>query len=107
MIIRVDKVPFVGGKFDAITLGFVIIISKCAPEHTLPHELIHVRQFWHNPLMPILYLLSKRKRYQYELEAYKESVKHGMPLLEAVYVLTCNYKLNMLAEQILKDLTHD
>lgn len=85
--------------FAAITLGFIILIR---PQYRgdvglLAHERVHVRQwrdswgmFWPR------YLLSRRWRCDYEVEAYREQLKHSPECLElfAGY-LARNYRLGL------------
>jgi len=78
---------------DAITIGTWIFIRPNSGASVLPHEKVHVKQFKADWLMPIKYLLSKRKRYEYELEAYKVSIQHGLPVAEAVRYLSTDYGL--------------
>jgi len=43
----------------------------------LEHELVHVRQFWRNPLFfGLLYRFSEKYRFNSEVEAYREQLKH-------------------------------
>lgn len=43
----------------------------------LAHELVHVKQFWKNPLFHgWMYLLSRHYRFNAEVEAYREQIKH-------------------------------
>jgi len=93
----------------AITIGFVILIR---PEYIndiglLKHEKVHVRQwkesfgmFWPR------YLLSKRWRRDYEVEAYKEQLKYSPNNIETFSkYLSCNYRLGIskdIARSLLK-----
>lgn len=56
----------------------------------LMHEKVHIKQqkkyFFIGFLL--LYFLSKRKRYEFEFEAYIESIKYGMPIEWAAYYLS-------------------
>lgn len=68
--------------FAAITIGFIIFVR---PENLndlglIEHEEVHVKQFKRNPLMPLLYLVSCKYRLAYEVEAYKESIRCGVPI---------------------------
>jgi len=80
-------------RMDAITLGAWIFIRPNMPEHLLMHEKVHVAQFQKDWLMPIKYLLSKSHMYAYEIEAYKESIKYGMPVSNAVSMIHNGYNL--------------
>jgi hypothetical protein len=85
--------------FAAITLGFVILIR---PQYRgdaglIAHERIHVQQwkeswgaFWPR------YLLSKRWRRDYEVEAYQEQLRYSPECLDlfAGY-LANNYRLGI------------
>jgi hypothetical protein len=94
----------------AITFGFIILIR---PKYRgdiglLAHERTHVRQwreswgaFWPR------YLLSKRRRRDYEVEAYREQLRHSPDCLDlfASY-LTSDYKLGIsldLAKSLLSE----
>jgi hypothetical protein len=62
----------------AATCGQVILLSPRADDMDLAHELIHVDQYLHEPLIhPLLYLYESYKHgYQqnrYEIEAYTKS----------------------------------
>ena len=65
-------------KFDGITLGPFIFIKEKHKQNIemLEHELIHVKQFYRTfGLFCILYLISKKRRLVYEVEAYKRSIE--------------------------------
>jgi hypothetical protein len=90
---------FVPRGFDAITLGFVILIRpECKGDAgLLAHERVHVRQwreswgaFWPR------YLISKKWRLHYEVEAYREQLRHSPHCLDlfAGY-LARNYRLGI------------
>jgi hypothetical protein len=97
VIIFISKIIPKG--FAAITLGFIILIR---PQHRgdsglIAHERVHVRQwreswglFWPR------YLLSRRWRRDYEVEAYREQLKHSPDSLDlfAGY-LARNYRLGL------------
>jgi len=104
-VFRWKTIPWLPKQYNGITIGCFVFVRTNVTLDVIPHELVHVRQFWRNPLMPLLYLLSKRKRYLYEVEAYRESIKHGRNPMNCAYSLVNSYKLNVTAEQALKDLT--
>ena len=97
---------FVPKRFAGITLGFIILIR---PEHKnskdiIAHEWVHVRQFWKNPLFPILYLLSPKFRLKSEVEAYRESIatigkQHAWAFARH---LSSGYKLDISPEEALR-----
>ncbi len=63
--------------------AFVIVIEKDANnfEATYHHELEHVKQFWMTlGLHGLFYLLSKRYKLWAEVQAYKQSIKYGVPV---------------------------
>jgi len=103
-IIRVNRLYILPEKCKGVAIGCFVFIKKDSDNALLQHELVHVRQFWRNPLMPLLYLLSKRKRYQYEIEAYRESIRCGRKPIECAYSIVNNYRLNVLAGDTLADL---
>ncbi len=97
MIIYTNRVVPKG--FAAITLGFIILIRLQHRGDTglLAHERVHVRQwreswgmFWPR------YLVSRRWRRDYEVEAYREQLKHSPECIDlfAGY-LSANYKLGI------------
>lgn len=84
---------------DAMTLGWIILIRpRCKDDAgLLAHEQVHVRQwkesfglFWPR------YLLSKKWRLRYEIEAYREQLRHSPGDLDlfAGY-LSQNYRLGI------------
>jgi len=91
-VIRRNGFP-IPARMDAITLGTWIFIRTDTPYHLLKHELVHVAQFKKDWLMPIKYVLSKSHMYAYEIEAYKESIKYGMPVASAVHMIHNGYNL--------------
>ena len=105
-VFNLKHIPFLPKHYSGITIGFLIFVRDNVADDVIPHELVHVKQFWRNPLMPLLYLLSKKKRYKYEVEAYRESIKHGRNPMNCAYSLVNSYKLNVTAERALKDLTN-
>jgi len=96
MIILTRLIP---EKFDAITLGPVILIRPDCKDDAglIAHERVHVRQwkeswgmFWPR------YLLSRRWRRDYEVEAYREQLRYSPHCLDlfAGY-LSKNYRLGI------------
>ena len=94
--------------FAAITIGFIIFVR---PENLndlglIEHEKVHVKQFKRNPLMPLLYLVSCKYRLAYEVEAYKVSIKHGVPLhhcAESLLKYRCGITFEQAQELLLND----
>ena len=95
---------FIPTKFAGFTILFVVLIR---PEYIndiglLTHELVHVKQFWSTfGLMPILYLLSREYRLQYEVEAYRAQMACYIDDRSALFAsfLTKNYRLKITQEQ--------
>ena len=59
-------------------LGFVAFVRSDVKQHTIKHELVHIKQFWRTfGLHLLFYNISKSYRFKTELEAYVESVKNG------------------------------
>ena len=94
---------FIPRGFDAMALGPVILIRPECKDDTglVAHERVHVRQwreswgmFWPR------YLLSRRWRRDYEVEAYREQLKYSPHCLDlfAGY-LARNYRLNISLDQ--------
>lgn len=66
--------------FDAFTPGPLILLRPGASDALIEHEKVHVRQFWRSwGLMGVLYLASRRWRLRYEVEAYREQLRHSPP----------------------------
>jgi hypothetical protein len=66
--------------FDGFTPGPLILLRPGASHALIEHEKVHVRQFWRSwGLMGVLYLLSRRWRLRYEVEAYREQLRHSPP----------------------------
>ena len=89
-------------RFAGITIGPFVFIR---PEYKadvglLNHELVHVKQFWKNPLMGLLYQFSKTHRLHYEAEAYNTQLNHAPNNLDrfAGFLVT-NYNLQITLDQ--------
>ena len=83
---------------DAVNLFFVILIRPQFKDDRalIAHHRIHVRQVWKwLILQPILYHVSRGYRMKFEVEAYKESIRWGMPLSVAAMRLWKNYDLDI------------
>ncbi|WP_427312842.1 hypothetical protein [Cupriavidus sp. H39] len=66
--------------FDGFTPGPLILLRPGASQALIEHEKVHVRQFWRSwGLMGVLYLASRRWRLRYEVEAYREQLRHSPP----------------------------
>lgn len=95
---------FIPARFSAATYGPFIFIRPIKRENVglLEHEKIHAKQFWKNPLMGIFYYFSKKSRFEYEAEAYREQLKYS-PGNEEVYAqfLVDKYNLGITKEQAL------
>ncbi|WP_439684788.1 DUF4157 domain-containing protein [Cupriavidus oxalaticus] len=66
--------------FDGFTPGPLILLRPGASDALIEHEKVHVRQFWRSwGLMGVLYLASRRWRLRYEVEAYREQLRHCHP----------------------------
>jgi hypothetical protein len=61
---------------------------------------VHVKQFWKNPLMGLLYQFSKTYRLRYEAEAYNTQLKYAPNNLDrfAEFLVT-NYNLQITLDQ--------
>jgi hypothetical protein len=96
---------FIPARFAAATYGPFIFIrpEKRDDAGLLAHEQTHVRQFWKNPLFGIAYLLSKNSRAKYEVDAYREQLKH-YPEREAVLAeqLATKYGLGISVDDALE-----
>jgi len=88
--------------FDGFAPGPLILLRPGASAALLAHEKVHVRQFWRSfGLMGPLYLLSRRWRLRYELEAYREQVRHAGPqaVPACAHALAHGYRLGISVEQ--------
>lgn len=106
---------FVSPNAGATTIGpFVFIrpsktfptISKERAEGLREHELVHVKQFYRTcGWNGIRYLFSKKWRFKYELEAYKEQLKY-VPDSELTFAwyLVVRYGLNVTIDEVLAQL---
>lgn len=94
-------------KFAGQTIGPFIFIrpSHKGDKGLLEHEKVHVRQFWSTlGLFGIPYLLSKKYRLKYELEAYKEQLKYYSTDKRSLFAhfLATKYNLDITQEEALK-----
>ena len=106
LTIYTDLMPL---RFSGYTLGPIVLIRpRCRDDQgLLQHELVHVRQFWRTfGLFGIAYWLSKSRRFEYEVEAYREQLKYS-PGRQALFArfLANNYDLNITEPQALAALT--
>lgn len=105
-IIVTDR--FIPKRFDAYTIGPLVLLrpNKRDDQGLIAHELEHVKQWWHNPLMGLWYQFSKKSRYQYELAAYRAQLKisAGRDVHIFAGYLASNYNLDVTVEQARRDL---
>lgn len=69
---------FVPKRFDAYSFGPIILLppSKKDDIGLLEHEKVHVNQFWRTlGINGLFYLLSKKFRLKYEVEAYRKQLE--------------------------------
>lgn len=86
------------GRFAGRSYGMFIAIKPWHEENDglLQHELQHVKQFRDDPfLFPFKYLFSKKWRCGYEVDAYKISIRYGMPIRTAASYLSSMYGLDL------------
>jgi hypothetical protein len=99
-------------KFAAMTRGPFVLIRPDYKQDKglLEHELIHVKQWWKNPLFHALrYKFSTKYRLQCELEAYKHQLKfyeNDNIYLFASYIVN-KYKVNSSLSEVVKLLQKD
>lgn len=98
---------FIPAIYAGRTIGPIVLIRPEYKSDTglLEHEKVHVRQFWRTlGLFGIPYLLSKKYRLKYELEAYKEQLKYYTTDKKALFAshLATKYNLNITQEEALK-----
>ena len=95
---------FIPTRFAATTYGFIVLVRPTYSNDAglLAHELVHVGQFWKNPLFGLAYKFSATARLKYEAEAYREQLKYspGKEELFATFLCT-NYSLNITREEAL------
>lgn len=94
--------------FDGFTPGPLILLRPGASQALIEHEKVHVRQFWRSwGLMGVLYLLSRRWRLRYEVEAYREQLRHSPPgaARYMAHVLASRYWLKITEEEAYRLLT--
>ncbi|MDF3837322.1 hypothetical protein P3W85_30900 [Cupriavidus basilensis] len=95
-------------RFDGFAPGPLILLRPGASHALIEHEKVHVRQFWRSGgTMGILYLLSPRWRLRFELEAYREQLRHCEPgaAHQFARMLSRHYRLNISEEQAYRLLT--
>ena len=89
-------------KFAGMTVGPFVFIRPNYKDDVglLNHELTHVKQFWNNPLMVLLYQFSKTYRLRYEAEAYKTQLEYAPGRLDlfAGYLVS-KYNLQITLDQ--------
>ncbi|WP_420992802.1 hypothetical protein ACKI2N_006055 [Cupriavidus sp. 30B13] len=95
-------------RFDGFTPGPLILLRPGASHALIEHEKVHVRQFWRwCGLMGVLYLLSPRWRLRFELEAYREQLRHCEPSAARQFarMLSRHYRLKISEEEAYRLLT--
>lgn len=92
-----------------MVFGLLIINRNKRLPSTIPHERIHIKQFKANPfLFYFRYAFSKKWRLKYEVEAYKESVKHGRSIHSCAVTMSGGLYRGMVSyDKALKLLTGD
>lgn len=105
-IFYTDK--FIPARFAGMTIGPFIFIrpSYAHDEGLLAHEKVHVSQFWHNPFFGLAYQFSKKKRLQYESEAYREQLLFYQEDMTNTFArhLATKYSLDITEEEAKKHL---
>lgn len=82
MIVKTRLVP---APYSGITAWPFIFVTPSADATVLPHEMVHYRrQAWWSPVWWLLYLLVPSFRLKEEVLAYKESMRLGMKIEDAV-----------------------
>jgi hypothetical protein len=96
-------------RFSGYTVGPIVLIRPAKRDDVglLKHELVHVKQFWRSfGLFGIAYWLSKKKRFEYEVEAYREQLKYSPGREQRfAWFLANNYNLDVTEQQALEALT--
>ncbi|MDR3384210.1 hypothetical protein [Cupriavidus basilensis] len=94
--------------FDGFAPGPLILVRPGVSQALIEHEKVHVRQFWRSGgLMGVLYLASPRWRLRFELEAYREQLRHCEPGAAHHFarMLARHYRLDISQEQAYRLLT--
>jgi hypothetical protein len=91
-------------RFAATTYGPFIFIRPTKKDDfgLLMHERVHVDQFWRTcGLFGIAYFFSKKKKLQYEAEAYREQLKHYPDDRTEIFawILATKYGLNISVDE--------
>lgn len=74
MIIKTNR--FIPESSQAITIYPFVLIRPTATDDVVIHELVHIEQFKHEPIVFwFKYLCSKNWRLKYECEAYAKQAK--------------------------------
>ena len=100
---------FIPKRFGAVTIAFIILIRPKYKNDIglFEHEKVHVHQFWRSlGLFGLMYRFSKKKRLQYEVEAYRkqleyETNKKASKKIFADFIAN-NYNLNITSKEALK-----
>jgi hypothetical protein len=97
---------FIPKRFSAYTFACFILVR---PEHRdnkplIEHEKVHVHQFWRTlGLNGMFYLFSKKKKLEYEVEAYKKqlSIEKNPEYAKELFALwlSTNYNLDITKEE--------
>jgi hypothetical protein len=96
---------FIPRRFAAHTRGPVIFIR---PEYRddhglLEHEIVHVRQWYRNPLFGLFYKFSARFRLNAEVEAYRKQLKSSPNNRDLfAHYIASKYNLDITQEQAAK-----
>jgi hypothetical protein len=100
---------FIPARFGAYTFGPIIFVRPEFKDDTgkIEHEKTHVRQFWRTlGLAGLFYVLSKKKRLAYEVEAYKvELTYHPEKLDQFATALSQKYNLGISVDDARRELT--
>lgn len=106
LVFYTDLIP---QRFTGYTFAFIILLRPSVKGDIalLEHEKVHVNQFWRTlGLNGIFYLFSKKKRMEYELEAYLKQLEFekNKDLAKQTFAkyLSNNYNLNLTYEDALK-----
>lgn len=108
MIPKITGIKKLPKGADAMAIVVVMLfVDDDPPKYKIRHEFTHIKQQWRWLIIPffILYFCSKNWRYKFELEAYRVSVRHGLPLKTAAQHLSGPLYGNMVSyRQALKAL---
>ena len=94
-----------------ISLWLVVLVKSDANEAVIKHEETHIKQQWrYTPILfALLYFASDKWRLKFEIEAYRETIKHSSITAESIArSLVKRYSIDRIGqEEIIKQLNKE